>query len=144
MRSLSARGRLEEHERTAQKMEAMARLAGGVAHDFNNMLSAIWASTKGLAADVLRNDRSEFSLSTILSATDRAEELTQQLLAFSRSQYLKPEVVELGELIERAVPIVRELVGAPIDVVVRVDPDLHRVRADRSQLDRILESEGLR
>jgi hypothetical protein len=140
MRSLSARARLEEHERAAQKMEAMARLAGGIAHDFNNMLSAIRASTATFTSATADASPAADSVATILSATNRAEELTQQLLAFSRGQFLKPEVVELGVLVERAVPILRKLVGQSVEVETRVDPELYRVRADRAQLDRIFEN----
>lgn len=140
MRTLSARARLEEHERAAQKMEAMGRLAGGIAHDFNNMLSAIRTSATTLTAVIPGATPVADSVATILGATDRAEELTQQLLAFSRSQSMKPEVVEVDGVIERAMPIVEKLVGPAVEVVTHVDPGIHRVRADRSQLSRILEN----
>ena len=138
MRWLNARGRLEEHERTAQKMEAVARMAGGVAHDFNNMLSAIRMSADDILDQPILGDRVAQNVRTIQSASERAEELTRQLLIFSRSQHLEPEVVLLDGLIERAMPVLRSLVGPDIELQFEIEPDVYPVKVDPSQLDRVL------
>ncbi|MBN1612112.1 MAG: protein kinase [Polyangiaceae bacterium] len=138
VRSLSARGRLEEYERTARKMEAVSRLAGGIAHDFNNMLAAIRASTEAILADGALSSTVVEDARTIRSATDHAEELTRQLLAFSRSQHLKPEVVLLGGVVQRAAPVLRRLLGTKIELKIEIERELYAVKADRSQLERVL------
>jgi eukaryotic-like serine/threonine-protein kinase len=138
MRWLDARGRIEEHERTAQKMEAVARMAGGIAHDFNNMLSAIRMSAENILAEPELMEHLAQDAITIQSASQRAEELTRQLLAFSRSQHLEPEVVSLDALIERAMPVLRSLVGPNIELVLAIDPDVYPVKVDPSQLHRAL------
>ena len=138
MRWLDARGRIEEHERTAQKMEAVARMAGGIAHDFNNMLSAIRMSAEDILAEPELIERVAQDVIAIQSASQRAEELTRQLLAFSRSQHLEPEVVSLDALIERAMPVLRSLVGPTIELVLAIDLDVYPVKVDPSQLHRAL------
>ena len=138
MRWLNARGRLEEHERTAQKMEAIARMAGGIAHDFNNMLSAIRMSADDILDQPALGDRVVQDIKTIQSASERAEELTRQLLTFSRSQHLEPEVVLLEGLIERSTSVFRSLVGPNIELAFEIEPDLYPVKVDPTQLDRVL------
>jgi signal transduction histidine kinase/CheY-like chemotaxis protein len=138
MHSLNARGRLEEQERTAQKMEAVARMAGGIAHDFNNMLSAIRTSAEAILSDSELRTGVVEDVRTIQGAAERAEELTRQLLIFSRGQHLDPEVLLLQGLIERATPVLRRLAGPHIDLKISLEPELHPVKVDRSHLDRIL------
>ena len=138
MRWLNARGRLEEHERTTQKMDAVARMAGGIAHDFNNMLAAIRMSADDVLDQPELADRVTQDIKTIQSASERAEELTRQLLTFSRSQHLEPEVVLLDGLIERSTPVLRSLVGPHIDLSFDIQPDVYAVKVDPSQLDRVL------
>jgi signal transduction histidine kinase/predicted Ser/Thr protein kinase len=138
MQSLNARGRLEEQERTTQKMEAVARMAGGIAHDFNNMLSAIRTSAEAILADNELRPGVIEDVRTIQGAAERAEELTRQLLTFSRGQHLDAEVLLLQGLIERATPVLRKLAGPGIELKVSLEPDLHPVKVDRSHLDRTL------
>jgi len=138
MRWLNARGRLEEHERTTQKMEVVARMAGGIAHDFNNMLAAIRMSADDVLDQPELDDRISQDIRTIQSASERAEELTRQLLTFSRSQHLEPEVVLLDGLVERAAPVLRSLVGPSIELSFEIQPDVYAVKVDPSQLDRVL------
>jgi signal transduction histidine kinase/CheY-like chemotaxis protein len=136
-RFLREREQVEETQRSAEKLEAIARLAGGIAHDFNNMLSVILA-----VSDQILTHRSSRSVTddikTVQSAAERARDLTRQLLAFSRGQYLRPEVFQLNELAQRLEPILRQLLGETIQLELRLDADLCRVRADPAQFDQVL------
>ncbi|HWA71171.1 MAG TPA: AAA family ATPase [Polyangiaceae bacterium] len=136
-RSLRVRERIEETERGAEKLEAIGRLAGGIAHDFNNMLSVILA-----ASDQILSKRSTRTvaedINTIQSAAQRARDLTRQLLAFSRGQYLNPEVIVLNDLIWRLEPIFRRLLGESIELLLDLDASLCRVKADPAQIDQVL------
>jgi signal transduction histidine kinase/CheY-like chemotaxis protein len=136
-RSLRVRERVEETQRSAEKLEAIGRLAGGIAHDFNNMLSVILSASEQILA---RGDGHGVSddVETIRSAAERARDLTRQLLAFSRGQYLNPEVLELNEVVRRLEPIFRRLGGAAITLEIRLDPELCRVKADPAQIDQVL------
>ncbi|MDQ2642901.1 MAG: response regulator [Myxococcota bacterium] len=136
-RFLRARELAQETERSTEKLEAIGRLAGGIAHDFNNMLSVILAVTDQILTQ--RSSRSVTDdIKTVQSAAERARDLTRQLLAFSRGQYLRPEVFQLNELAQRLEPILRQLLGDAIQLELRLDPDLCRVRADPAQIDQVL------
>jgi signal transduction histidine kinase len=141
---LQRRRREEEHLRLetqflhAQKMEAVGRLAGGVAHDFNNILTAITSySELGLlkleAAHPLRRNFEE-----ILAAADRAALLTQQLLAFSRRQILTPRLIDLNVVITDLGKMLRRLLGEDVEIVVKADPALSAVFADPAQIEQVL------
>ena len=129
---------LEEQLRQSQKMEAIGQLAGGVAHDFNNLLTVIKAYS-GLVANQLdeaspvREDVAE-----IQRAAGRAASLTQQLLAFSRKQTLQPRVLDLNTVSRELEPMLRRLIGDDIQIVMRQEDSLGRVRADPSQLEQVL------
>jgi PAS domain S-box-containing protein len=135
--------RLEAQLRQAQKMEAVGRLAGGVAHDFNNMLTAIksysqlvladLAMADALAAEALAADVREID-----RAADRAAQLTKQLLAFSRQQVLEPRVLDLNETVGGVEAMLRRLIGADVEVRTRLAPTLGRVQADPGQLEQVL------
>jgi signal transduction histidine kinase len=136
-RFLRERERAEETQRSADKLEAIGRLAGGIAHDFNNMLSVILGVTDQILTR--RSSRSlDEDIKTAQSAAERAGDLTRQLLAFSRGQYLRPEVLQLNELIERLEPILRKIVGDRIVIQLELDADLCRVKADPAQIDQVL------
>lgn len=135
-----------EHERLqAQKLDSIGRLAGGVAHDFNNVLFAIKGYAELLGEDLgpARRDRLDpdealRSLSAINDAASRAETLTTQLLAFSQRQVVRPEVLELGAVVADLESTVRPLLGAQVRLVVRPAPGPGMLRADRGHLDQIL------
>jgi PAS domain S-box-containing protein len=118
-RAEEALRRAEEQLRQAQKMEALGRLAGGVAHDFNNILTAILGFGRMLLDDADAEHAWRPSLEAIVRAGERASDLTEQLLAFSRRQVLQPKVVDLDEAVRSMVPMLRRLVGA--DVAFEVD-----------------------
>ena len=132
------RGHLEEQMRQAQKMESIGRLAGGVAHDFNNMLSII-AGYAEIAADKLEpGDPLRSDLDQILEAAMRSRDLTRQLLAFARRQTIAPQVVDLKELLGKSQSMLSRLIGEDIDLQLNTQPDLWPVKLDPSQIDQIV------
>jgi len=129
---------LEEQFRQAQKMEAVGRLAAGVAHDFNNMLTVISGySTLQLertdASDPVHHEAEE-----IRATADRAAALTRQLLAFSRQQVLLPRRVNLNEIVRNVEKMLKRLVGEDIDLLTTLGPDLGAVKVDPGQMDQVL------
>ncbi|MBX7255207.1 MAG: response regulator [Candidatus Hydrogenedentes bacterium] len=132
------REELEEQYRQAQKMEAIGQLAGGVAHDFNNILQAI-LGYGSLLRDRLPSDgeASEFT-DEILQATQRASTLTRQLLAFSRRQILTIEDLDLSSVINGMIKMLRRVIGEDIEVNVSHGPELGVVHADRGQMEQVL------
>jgi two-component system cell cycle sensor histidine kinase/response regulator CckA len=134
----------QEHERLrlellqVQKMESVGRLAGGVAHDFNNLLTVIsgYAEMMQFDADLPAEQRGNVRL--ILDAAGRAQELTQQLLAFSRKQVIRPRPVDLNRQIERSLKMYRRLLGEDISLAFRPAADLPPIKADAQQLDQVL------
>ncbi|HUF52024.1 MAG TPA: response regulator [Longimicrobiales bacterium] len=130
--------RSEEQLRQAQKMEAVGLLAGGVAHDFNNLLTAIRGHAELLsAAASLPAPLREHALE-IKAAADRATALTRQLLAFSRKQVLQPRVVDLNVLVGNVESLVSRLIGAAVELITSLQPDLGHVRADPHQLEQVM------
>ena len=128
----------EEQLRTAQKLEAVGRLAGGVAHDFNNMLSVVLANADfGLEA-VRKGDPLYVDLTEIRGAAERAAGLTRQLLAFSRRQILEPEVLSLNHVIKGIEGMLRRLIGEDIAVTLDLAKELANVRADPGQIEQVI------
>jgi len=129
---------LETQLQQAQKLESVGRLAGGVAHDFNNMLSVIIGHTE-LAMSRLDPDRPLFAdLQEIRKAAGRSAELTQQLLAFARKQTVAPRVLDLNETVEGTLKMLRRLIGEDIDLRWLPGETMWPVRMDPSQIDQIL------
>ena len=129
---------LQEQFAQAQKMESVGRLAGGVAHDFNNMLSVIIGYSE-LALDkpdlekTIRSDISE-----ILKAAKRASEVTRQLLAFARRQTIAPKILDLNEAVEKMLKMLRRLIGEDIDLAWMPGLGLWPVKIDPTQVDQIM------
>ncbi|MBF0259064.1 MAG: transporter substrate-binding domain-containing protein [Desulfamplus sp.] len=122
----------------ARKMDAVGRLAGGVAHDFNNMLSIIigraeLARMKLKPSDLLYNDLCE-----IESVGKRSADLTRQLLAFASKQTIAPQILDLNDTIESMLKMLRRLIGEDIDLVWSPDPTLWPVKMDPAQIDQLL------
>ncbi len=142
-RDITERQQLESQLRQAQKMEAVGQLAGGVSHDFNNVLTVILSSVvfalEGLEtpAEVdraaLRDDLLE-----VKSAAERAAALTRQLLAFSRRQIIQPRVLDFNEVMYGLQKMLQRLIGEDIDLRVLGAADLWRVRADAGQLEQVI------
>jgi signal transduction histidine kinase/CheY-like chemotaxis protein len=128
--------------RQAQKMEAIGRLAGGVAHDFNNFLSCIMGNLSLLEAHLQQGRAGDADAATYLAqanaAVDSAASLTRQLLAFSRKQVMSPRPLQLATLVQRLSNILQRLVGDRISLRVESDPALWNVHADPGQLEQAL------
>ena len=128
----------EEQLRQAQKMEAVGMLAGGVAHDFNNLLTAINGHSE-LALKVLAPDDPIYRrIEQIKKAGDRAAALTRQLLAFSRKQILKPKVLDLNHIVVEMNKMLQRLIGEDIDLLMGLDADLGKIKADPNQIEQVL------
>jgi PAS domain S-box-containing protein len=142
---VTERRRAEERSRQlegqlaqAQKMESVGRLAGGVAHDFNNMLAVILGHTElareqALAVDPLRSDLEE-----IHKAASRSADLTRQLLTFARKQEIVPVALDLNRTVEDLLKMLQRLIGENIAVSWRPGPDLWTVNADPTQMDQVV------
>ena len=121
----------------SQKMEAIGRLAGGVAHDFNNLLTVMMAQSQLLLRTLEKGDVRE-GIERIGVAAERAAELTQQLLAFSRKQVLQPRAVDVNSLAGEVAPMLRRVVGEHIDLRTILEPKLQYVHADPTQVRQIV------
>ncbi|MDO8833983.1 MAG: ATP-binding protein, partial [Vicinamibacterales bacterium] len=129
---------LREQLAQARKMESVGRLAGGVAHDFNNMLGVILGHTE-MALDQLDPSQPLFAdLQEIRKAAERSVDLTRQLLAFARKQTIAPRVLDLNETVEGMLKMIRRLIGEDIELTWLPGPSLGAVKMDPSQLDQIL------
>ena len=129
---------LEEQLRQSQKLEAIGRLAGGVAHDFNNMLTAIGGYTALALEHAETGSTLRGDLDEIRKATDRAALLTRQLLAFSRKQVLMPELLNLNDVVLELEAMLRPLIGEDVALTTQLDPALGPIEADPGQLDQVV------
>jgi two-component system, cell cycle sensor histidine kinase and response regulator CckA len=132
------RKRLEAHLRQSQKMETIGRLAGGVAHDFNNMLSVILGYTELILSETGVEDSVRKPLEEIRQAAERSRDTTAQLLAFSRKQIIAPQVVDLNERIAQTRTALLRLIGEHIELRIHTGADLWMVQFDPSQIDQVL------
>jgi two-component system cell cycle sensor histidine kinase/response regulator CckA len=137
-RDITESRRLEEQLRNAQQMEAIGRLAGGVAHDFNNILSIIMGHGELLLAAPGLGDRARNGVEQIRRAADRAASLTQQLLAFSRKQVLQPKVLDLNACVSDVQKMLSRVIGEDIELVASLHPSLDWVKADPGQVEQVL------
>jgi PAS domain S-box-containing protein len=130
--------RSEEMLRHAQKLDAVGRLAGGVAHDFNNLTMAILTHVYALQHGPELDDDARESAVEIQRAAERAAALTKQLLAFSRRQVVAPVVLDLNEAVRDVERMARRMVGEHVELRVRTDPSVPAIRADRGQVEQVL------
>jgi two-component system, NtrC family, sensor kinase len=128
------RRRAEDALRQAQKLEALGRLTGGVAHDFNNLLTVI-NNNAFLLNHLLPRGAHDAQVAGILRAVKAGEKLTRQLLAFSRKQALRPEVVDLGDALPGMTDLLRTTLGRRVDIAIQVTPDAPRIEVDRAELE---------
>lgn len=137
-RAEQEREKLREQLTQAQKMESVGRLAGGVAHDFNNMLSVILGHTE-MALDHVDPRHHLFNnLKEIQRAAEHSADLTRQLLAFARKQTATPVVLDLNETVEGLLNMLRRLIGESIQLTWQPGKDLNRIKIDPSQIGQIL------
>ena len=135
---ITARKRLEDQLRQAAKMEAIGQLAGGVAHDFNNQLTVIKGYTDLLIQGGLEASQAADSLEEIRRAAARAERLTSQLLAFGRRQVLRPEVLNLNDIVSEMSNPLSRMIGEAIELKVVLSPRIGNVRVDRPQVEQAI------
>ncbi len=140
---ITERKELEQQFRQAQKMEAVGRLAGGVAHDFNNLLTIINGYSQLLLEKLDPGSPLSAQVSEIKKSGERAAELTQQLLAFSRRQVLTPQVLDLNQVVKDTDKMLRRLIGEDIECQTLLHPQLWRVRADPGQMAQIIMNLGV-
>jgi PAS domain S-box-containing protein len=135
---ITERKQLEAQFRQAQKMEAVGQLAGGVAHDFNNMLTAIASFSEFAAAELPAGSRARSDLEQVQEATRRAAALTRQLLAFSRQQVLQPRVLDVNEIVGGLVPMLRRVIGDDIKLAMKLAGQLWLTTVDPGQLEQVI------
>jgi PAS domain S-box-containing protein len=122
----------------SRKLEALGRLAGGVAHDFNNMLSVILGFSELLLEETGADDSRRAELEEIVAAARRSSELTGQLLAFGRKQVLRPRPLDLRSMLSRLDRMLRRLIGEHIEIVTRAPDDVPCAFADEGQLEQVI------
>ncbi|MCX5891884.1 MAG: PAS domain S-box protein [Deltaproteobacteria bacterium] len=129
---------LEKQLLQAQKMEAVGRLAGGVAHDFNNMLGAIIGYTEMLMKSLNPDEPPYHYGEEVKKAADRAAMLTRQLLAFSRKQMLQPQKLNLNSIIGDLEKMLRRLIGEDVELYLNLEPVLAIIKADAGQMEQVM------
>jgi PAS domain S-box-containing protein len=130
--------RLEEELLLSQKLTAVGQLAGGVAHDFNNILGIIQGYSESLLEKISETSSLRESVDEILHAAKRATALTRQLLAFSRKQVIQARTLELNDAVEEMAKMLVRLIGEDIELSIVPGPALGRIKADPSQLEQVL------
>ena len=129
---------LQEQLRQSQKMEAIGRLGGGIAHDFNNLLTIIKGYSQLSLLDLKESDPLWGNIQEIQKATQRATDLTRQLLAFSRRQILDLKVLDLNILLRELDKMLRRIIGEDIELVTLLAEDLGRVKIDPGQIEQVI------
>jgi nitrogen-specific signal transduction histidine kinase len=130
--------KLESQLQQAQKMESVGRLAGGVAHDFNNMLSVILGHAELGLMKIAPYDPLAADLKEISKTAERSADLTRQLLAFARKQTIMPKVIDLNDTVTNMLKMLQRLIGENIHLTWQPSPELCQVKMDPSQIDQIL------
>ena len=138
LRDITERKREESEQRQSQKMEVIGRLAGGVAHDFNNILQAISGFSDLLLMETPESDSRRKDIEEIQRAARRASDLTHQLLAFSRQQLIIPVVVDLHGLVSKMQDMMERLLGEDIKMITRLEAKLHSIKADPGQIEQVI------
>ena len=144
---LDARQRAEEHARQVQKMEAVGQLAGGVAHEVNNMMTVVLGFGEFALNRIRRSERDGHPIDPVqlrseveemVKAGKRSAAITQQLLAFSRRQRRQTVRIQLQTIVSDLADLLRQLVGASIEITMRLPDDLPLVRVDRTQIEQVI------
>jgi signal transduction histidine kinase len=132
------REKIEQALQQAQKLESLGRMAGGLAHDFNNFLMTISGYTELAAGELPQQHPARADLAEVMQTTERATRLVRHMLAFARQQFLRPQVLSLNEVVARLEPLLRPLLHEHIACAVQLDPALSSVKVDPLQIEQIV------
>ncbi|ACF13157.1 multi-sensor hybrid histidine kinase [Chloroherpeton thalassium ATCC 35110] len=135
---ITSKKKIEEQLRQSQKMEAIGQLAGGVAHDFNNILTVILANSEIALAKLKDQPSAQDNIQQVKKAANRAASLTRQLLAFSRKQILEPKILDLNDLIQNLQKMLARLIGEDISLIIKYAPNLKQIKADPGQIEQVI------
>jgi len=138
IQDITERKRLETRLFQSQKMETVGKLAGGVAHEFNSIMTAIIGQSEFLLGDLPPGDPLFKNATEIRKAAERAAILTRQLLAYGRKQTLRPEILNLNTVLAGMEGTLRQLIGQSVDIRIVSDPLLHPVKADAGQIEQVI------
>ncbi len=138
LNNITEKRRLEEQLRHAQKMEAIGTLAGGIAHDFNNMLNVIIGYGGLMQMNMRPDDPQMEQLKEILSAGDRAAQLTRGLLTFSRKQVMEIKTVNLNDIVDGFKKMLSRIIGEDIDLKITLSEKDLTAKADIVQIEQVL------
>lgn len=129
---------LEAQFRQSQKMEAIGRLAGGIAHDFNNLLTVIKGYSQLSLLGLRDDDPLKESLNEIQKATDKASNLTRQLLAFSRKQIMEMRILDLNTILHDLEKMLKRIIGEDIEFILNLSDNLWKIKSDRAQIEQMI------
>jgi PAS domain S-box-containing protein len=129
---------LEQQVRQVQKLEAVGRLAGGMAHDFNNVLVVIKLCTELMLREITPESPLSKPLLQVASAADRAAALTRQMLAFGRQQMMQPRIINLNSVVSETLQMLRRVIGEDIQLVTRLDSAVSNSRLDPDQVAQVI------
>jgi PAS domain S-box-containing protein len=137
-RDVTERKRVEEHLRRAERMQAAGKLAGGVAHEVNNMMTGVIGFSEFLLRSLEEGDGRRADVEEIIKAGTRAADVTRQLLAFTRQQFLQPQVLEVNSVVTDMEKLLRRSLGEGHVLTLRLSSEAGKLRADRGQLEQVL------
>jgi PAS domain S-box-containing protein len=137
-RDVTERKRVEDQLRRAERMQAAGRLAGGVAHEVNNMMTGVLGFSEFLLRSLAAEDPRRVEVNEIIKAGTRAADVTRQLLAFTRQQFLRPEVLPVNTVVHDLEKMLRRVLGEDHVLQLALSPDAGDIRADRGQLEQVL------
>ena len=129
---------LQQRLAQTERLESVGRLAGGVAHDFNNLLTGILGFAQLIRQDMLSQQGETEDIDEIIHGAQRARDLTSQLLAIGRKQFVVPKVLDLNQIIAKMERMFERIVGSQIKVQLSLDPDLWLIEADQTQIERVM------
>jgi two-component system, cell cycle sensor histidine kinase and response regulator CckA len=138
VKDLTSQKRMENEIRHSQRMESVGRLAGGVAHDFNNILTVITGYSDLVLSSMTEENDLRADVAEIRRAADRAVALTRQLLAFSRKQVMQPKSIAAREVLDQARMLLTRLIGENVELAVRTSDDSERFLADPAQIEQVV------
>ena len=137
-RDVTERKRVEEHLRRAERMQAAGKLAGGVAHEVNNMMTGVIGFSEFLLRSLEEGDARRSDVEEIIKAGTRAADVTRQLLAFTRQQFLQPQVLDVNTVVADMEKLLRRSLGEGHVLELQLSTDAGQLRADRGQLEQVL------